>query len=177
VPRGFLAGDEGGKKKADRSTHSTCQDILFFFEWEYAVLMQYEEIKVQLNFCMPSMQASPVLKHSVDLDGSLKRKDNSLTPIHSSFKIHHSLSKRYLIPQVSPSPPRSPPTHIRQVSRPPSPLKLSIAHSLARNNHLLLSLEVIEQDRPLLRLLAPIPHHDARAIDDLSRISFAVKHT
>lgn len=42
---------------------------------------------------------------------------------------------------------------------------------------LLLRIEVIEQDGPLLALLAPIPHHDAGAIDNLSSVAFAVQHT
>ena len=36
--------------------------------------------------------------------------------------------------------------------------------------------EVIEQDRALLTLLAPVPHHDARAVDHFSSIAFAVQH-
>lgn len=41
---------------------------------------------------------------------------------------------------------------------------------------LLLGREVIDQDGPLLTLLAPIPHHDARAIDDFPGVAFAVEH-
>ena len=42
---------------------------------------------------------------------------------------------------------------------------------------LLLRIEIVEQDRPLLALLAPIPHHDAGAIDHFSRVAFAVQDT
>ena len=36
--------------------------------------------------------------------------------------------------------------------------------------------EVVHQERPLLALLAPIPYHDAGAIDHLPRITLAVQH-
>ena len=36
--------------------------------------------------------------------------------------------------------------------------------------------EVVQNDGPLLALLAPIPHHDAGAVDDLPGIAFAVEH-
>lgn len=39
---------------------------------------------------------------------------------------------------------------------------------------LLLSLEVVEQDRALLRLLAPVLDDHARAVDDLASVSFTV---
>ena len=40
--------------------------------------------------------------------------------------------------------------------------------------HLLLSLEVVEEDGALLRLLTPILDDDARAVDDLTGVAFAV---
>jgi hypothetical protein len=39
---------------------------------------------------------------------------------------------------------------------------------------LLFSLEVVEEDGALLRLLTPILHDDAGAVDNLSRVAFAV---
>lgn len=39
---------------------------------------------------------------------------------------------------------------------------------------LLLGLEVVEQDGALLRLLTPVLDDDARAVDDLSCVAFAV---
>lgn len=39
---------------------------------------------------------------------------------------------------------------------------------------LLLGLEVVEQDAALLRLLSPVLDDDARAVDNLARIAFAV---
>jgi len=42
---------------------------------------------------------------------------------------------------------------------------------------LLLGLEVVEKDRSLLRLLAPILDDNARAVDNLARVSLAVQHT
>ncbi len=41
---------------------------------------------------------------------------------------------------------------------------------------LLLGLEVVEQDRPLLRLLTPVLDHDAGAVDDLAGIALAVQN-
>ncbi len=41
----------------------------------------------------------------------------------------------------------------------------------------LLGVEVVEQDGPLLALLAPVAHHDAGAVDHFSGVAFAVKHT
>lgn len=40
---------------------------------------------------------------------------------------------------------------------------------------LLLSLEVVEQDRPLLGLLTPVPHDDARAINHLTGITLTIE--
>ena len=42
---------------------------------------------------------------------------------------------------------------------------------------LLLSLEVVEEDRSLLRLLTPILDDNTRAVDNLARISLTVQHT
>ncbi len=128
-PGVFLLVTKAGKKKADRSTHSTCQDISWFFEWEHAV---YEEIKVQLNFCMPSMQASPVLKHSVDLDGGLKRKDNPSHPFIrlSKSTIHYrngTLYPKYHHHHHD----LHPPTSVKSVDRPPPQ---AIHRSLARSH-------------------------------------------
>ena len=39
---------------------------------------------------------------------------------------------------------------------------------------LLLGLEVVEQDRALLGLLTPVLDDDARAVDDLTGVAFAV---
>lgn len=39
---------------------------------------------------------------------------------------------------------------------------------------LLLSLEIVEQNGSLLRLLSPVLNDHARAIDDLSRVSFTI---
>jgi len=39
---------------------------------------------------------------------------------------------------------------------------------------LLLSLEVVEQDRALLGLFTPITDHDARAVDDLASIAITI---
>ena len=49
-----------------------------------------------------------------------------------------------------------------------SPLLSSIPRRL------LLGLEVVKEDGTLLRLLAPVAHHDARAVDDLAGVAFAV---
>jgi len=40
--------------------------------------------------------------------------------------------------------------------------------------HLLLGLEVVEQDATLLRLLTPVLDDNARAVDNLAGVSFAV---
>ena len=42
---------------------------------------------------------------------------------------------------------------------------------------LLLSLEVVQEDRSLLRLLTPVLDDDARAVDNLACISLTVQHT
>lgn len=42
--------------------------------------------------------------------------------------------------------------------------------------HLLLGLEVVEQDGTLLRLLTPVLNHDAGAVDDLARIALTVEN-
>jgi len=42
---------------------------------------------------------------------------------------------------------------------------------------LLLGLEIVEQDRSLLRLLAPILDDDARAVDNFACVSLTVQHT
>jgi hypothetical protein len=39
---------------------------------------------------------------------------------------------------------------------------------------LLLGLEVVEEDRALLRLLTPVLDDDARAVDDLARVALTV---
>jgi hypothetical protein len=39
---------------------------------------------------------------------------------------------------------------------------------------LLLGLEVVEEDGALLRLLTPVADDDARAVDDLAGVAFAV---
>jgi hypothetical protein len=41
--------------------------------------------------------------------------------------------------------------------------------------HLLLSLEVVEEDRALLRLLTPVLDDNARAVDDLAGVTLTVK--
>lgn len=41
--------------------------------------------------------------------------------------------------------------------------------------HLLLGLEVVEEDRALLRLLTPVLDNDARAVDDLAGVALAVQ--
>ena len=41
---------------------------------------------------------------------------------------------------------------------------------------LLLGLEVVEEDRALLRLLTPVLDNDARAVDNLTGISLTVKN-
>lgn len=41
---------------------------------------------------------------------------------------------------------------------------------------LLLGLEVVEQHRALLALLTPVAEHNARAVDDLARVTLAVQH-
>lgn len=40
----------------------------------------------------------------------------------------------------------------------------------------LLRLEIIQQHVPLLALLAPVPHNDTAAVDDLARIALAIQH-
>ena len=40
--------------------------------------------------------------------------------------------------------------------------------------HLLLGLEVVEEDAALLGLLTPVLDDDARAVDDLAGVTFAV---
>jgi hypothetical protein len=51
------------------------------------------------------------------------------------------------------------------------------ANSIANHDFLLLGLEVVEEDRPLLRLLTPILDDNARAVDNLACVSLAVQHT
>jgi hypothetical protein len=46
--------------------------------------------------------------------------------------------------------------------------------SYARAVRLLLGLEVVEEDAALLRLLTPVLDNDARAVDDLAGVAFAV---
>ena len=43
--------------------------------------------------------------------------------------------------------------------------------------HLLFTLEVVQQHTSLLRLLTPISYNNARAVNHLSRISLTVQHT
>jgi len=45
---------------------------------------------------------------------------------------------------------------------------------LCRN--LLLSLEVVEEDGALLRLLTPVLDDDARAVDDLAGVALAIEN-
>ena len=47
--------------------------------------------------------------------------------------------------------------------------------SLSLSLSLSLGVEVVEQDGPLLALLAPIAHHDTGAVDALSGVAFAVE--
>lgn len=42
---------------------------------------------------------------------------------------------------------------------------------------LLLGLEVVEKDRTLLRLLTPVAHNHAGAVDHLPRISLTIENT
>jgi hypothetical protein len=42
------------------------------------------------------------------------------------------------------------------------------------SGRLLLGLEVVEKDAPLLGLLTPIANDDARAVDNLTRVTFTV---
>ena len=42
-------------------------------------------------------------------------------------------------------------------------------------SHLLLSLEVVEENRAFLRLLTPVFDDDARAVDDLTGVTLTVK--
>ena len=46
--------------------------------------------------------------------------------------------------------------------------------SKLRLQHLLLGLEVVEEDGALLRLLTPVLDNDARAVDDLAGVALAV---
>jgi hypothetical protein len=45
----------------------------------------------------------------------------------------------------------------------------------ALRKSLLASLEVVEEDGTFLRLLTPVLDNDARAVDDLAGVSFAVE--
>lgn len=51
------------------------------------------------------------------------------------------------------------------------------ANSIAHHDCLLLGLEVVEEDRALLRLLTPILDDNARAVDNLACVSLTVQHT
>jgi hypothetical protein len=42
--------------------------------------------------------------------------------------------------------------------------------------HLLLGLEVVEEDGALLRLLTPVLDNDARAVDDLASVTLTVEN-
>lgn len=45
-----------------------------------------------------------------------------------------------------------------------------------RARTLLRSLEVVEQDRPLLRLLTPVLDHDTGAVDHLTGVALAIEN-
>ena len=45
---------------------------------------------------------------------------------------------------------------------------------MAKRVHLLLGLEVVEEDGALLRLLTPVLDDDARAVDDLASVALTV---
>lgn len=49
--------------------------------------------------------------------------------------------------------------------------------AFALGAQLLLTLEVVQQHTPLLRLLTPIPDNNAGAVDHLSCISLSIQHT
>lgn len=48
-------------------------------------------------------------------------------------------------------------------------------HTCTQLSHLLLSLEVVEENRALLRLLTPVLDDNARAVDDLTGVTLTVK--
>lgn len=50
------------------------------------------------------------------------------------------------------------------------------SHVLGKSSILLLSLEVVQQDVALLRLLTPVADDNARAVDDLAGVALAVEH-
>jgi len=54
------------------------------------------------------------------------------------------------------------------------PASLPFIPVAGRAQCLLLGLEVVEQDGPLLRLLTPVLDDDARAVDYLPGVAFAV---
>jgi hypothetical protein len=49
-------------------------------------------------------------------------------------------------------------------------------HIQRRLRHLLLGLEVVQEDRSLLRLLTPVLNNDARAVDDLASVTLTVEN-
>jgi hypothetical protein len=53
-------------------------------------------------------------------------------------------------------------------------LSMLVGIMLADEARLLLGLEVVEEDVALLRLLTPVLDDDARAVDDLARVTLAV---
>lgn len=58
-----------------------------------------------------------------------------------------------------------------------APLILSLSHPTPfKGPPLLLSLEIVEEDRSLLRLLTPVLDDDARAVDDLASVALTVKN-
>lgn len=51
-----------------------------------------------------------------------------------------------------------------------------LALPLSNRSCLLLGLKVVEEDGPLLALLAPVADHDTRAVDDFAGVAFAIEH-
>ena len=63
----------------------------------------------------------------------------------------------------------------RRILKSPSASTATTSPSNLSSRRSPLSLEIVKQSAPLLTLLAPIPHNNARAVDHFTSIAFAVE--
>lgn len=85
--------------------------------------------------------------------------------------------ERYRSPPTTYKPPRTPPPteshHPGGKKKKVKPLLQLRLHG--KTSNLLLSLEVVKEDRALLGLLTPVLNDDARAVDDLAGVTLTVE--